>query len=201
MKTTIVFALPILLLAPSAVHASILVEVSQVGGLTQFTISGNVNPLALTYRAGPFPGGATGVPAINSANPLLGFGGNEDLRLNLTIYNLPNLVGPAAFGTTTFDVYPEQSTGTNFISLALKVGDSISLDQYTAKGATLDDTMAFETYAALGLRPGTYIWSWSNGSASDSLTLQINPVPEPAIFSLLLLGGISSGWLLKRQKV
>jgi len=68
------------------------------------------------------------------------------------------------------------------------------LDQYTARGATVNDTLAFNdaTYAFVGIRPGIYIWSWSNGSVADSLTLQIDPIPEPGTVALAGLGAITA---------
>jgi len=196
MKTKNVLVLPLLALAAGSVHASIFVEAMQVDGITQLSISGSVNPFALTYRGGPFVGGATGVPQIDPTLPEVGFGGNGSLGLNATVYNLPNLVGPSAFGFGQSGNNPDQYTGTNFIDVVLR-GGSIVLDQFTAKGATLDDTMAFTkqyhaTYGALGLTPGIYHWSWSNGDATDSLTLQIDPVPEPTTLTLLGLGGIAA---------
>jgi hypothetical protein len=196
MKITNVLLLPLLALAASAGHASIFVEARQVDGITQFSISGSVNLMAVTYRAGPFLSG--GVPAITPSAPILGFGGNGNLVIDETFYNLPNLAGPSAFGTSHYDWNPDHYTGTNFIELVFQPSyETIGLDQYTANGATLDDTMAFtrpgrSTYAELGLTPGNYYWSWSNGSATDSLTLQIQPIPEPATFALAGLGGIGT---------
>jgi hypothetical protein len=197
MKTKSVLILPLLVLAASSVRASIFAEAKQVDGTTQFWISGSVNRLALTYRGGPFIGAATGVPAIEPDVPALGFGGNGSLGLDDTVYNLPNLVGPSAFGVGYYAWNPDQYAGSNFIDIAFGSAYSISLDPYTANGATLEDTMAFTrpgraTYAELGLTPGIYHWSWSNGSATDSLTLQIDPIPEPGTLTLLGLGGTAA---------
>src|SRR6266436_7413051 len=157
MKTTNVFLL--MLFAASSVQATLFVHVSYTNGATEFSISGNVNPLALTYRGGPFIGAATGVPAIGPTVPLLGFGGDGDLGLNATVYDLPNLAGPSAFGTGRYDLNPDQHTGSNYVELNFGTGHSIMLDQYTARGATVNDTLAFNdaTYAFVGIRPGIYI--------------------------------------------
>jgi hypothetical protein len=132
----------------------------------------------------------------------LGFGGNGHLGLNATVYNLPNLQGPSAFGVSHSSFNPDQHTGTNYIDFAFGAFYSLSVDQYTAHGATLNDTLAFSdiTYGQLGLTPGVYHWSWSNGNATDSLTLQIDPIPEPTIPALAGLTGIAAFVFARRQK-
>jgi hypothetical protein len=37
----------------------------------------------------------------------------------------------------------------------------------------------------MGLTPGTYTYPWGTGPHADSLTVQINPAPEPASLSLI----------------
>jgi hypothetical protein len=42
-------------------------------------------------------------------------------------------------------------------------------------GAALSDSMTFnnETFAAMGLTPGTYVWSWGTGLPNQNFTLII----------------------------
>lgn len=57
-------------------------------------------------------------------------------------------------------------------------------------GSALSSSMEFanQTFASIGLKPGTYIRTWGSGSNADSLTVRIGPaaVPEPA--SVLMVG-------------
>ena len=69
----------------------------------------------------------------------------------------------------------------------VKSGDSLS-------GSA---TYAFETFASIGLTPGTYVWSWGSGGSADSLTLNI--VPEPTAVFLLATGLAALAWRLRRS--
>ena len=57
-------------------------------------------------------------------------------------------------------------------------------------GSVLANSMEFagQTFASIGLTPGTYTWTWGSGINADSLTVQIGPaaIPEPA--SVLAVG-------------
>jgi PEP-CTERM motif len=57
------------------------------------------------------------------------------------------------------------------------------------------------TFASLGLRPGSYLWTWGSGVSSDSFTLNITapPVPEPTTWGLMLLGLGITGAALRRS--
>jgi hypothetical protein len=45
-----------------------------------------------------------------------------------------------------------------------------------------------QTLASLGLTPGTYVYTWGTGVDADSLTVNVEAVPEPAIWAMMLLG-------------
>jgi hypothetical protein len=56
-------------------------------------------------------------------------------------------------------------------------------------GHPLSDTVTFDsqTFSSLGVKGGTYVWTWGTGTHAHSFTLQIGPaVSEPS--SLTLLG-------------
>jgi hypothetical protein len=68
-----------------------------------------------------------------------------------------------------------------------------------ASGAPLSDmaTYAGQSFATLGLTPGTYEWTWGSSAADDTFTL-VAAVPEPA--SLTLLGTVVGLGLLVRRR-
>jgi hypothetical protein len=60
-------------------------------------------------------------------------------------------------------------------------------------------TYSGQTFASLGVTPGTYEWTWGSGAHADSFTLQIGPaaVPEPSTWAMILAGfaGLAfAGW-------
>lgn len=68
-------------------------------------------------------------------------------------------------------------------------------------GSPLSSSMEFagQTFASIGLTPGTYTWTWGAGVEADSFTVQIGPVPipEPApilAFGTALLGVAALRW-------
>jgi len=63
-------------------------------------------------------------------------------------------------------------------------------------GAALSDSMTFnnQTFATMGLTPGTYIWSWGTGLPNQNFTLIIGGASVPdggstvSLFGCALLG-------------
>jgi hypothetical protein len=81
-------------------------------------------------------------------------------------------------------------------------------DSYVS-GDPLTDSMLFDnqTYASLGLTPGTYVWTWGSGAevGSGSFTLEVGQIPQaplPAALPLFAtgLGALGLlGWRKKRK--
>jgi hypothetical protein len=67
-------------------------------------------------------------------------------------------------------------------------GDLLYLPSGYASGDPLSDTATWtgQTFASLGVTPGTYVLTWGSGATADSFTL-IAGVPEPSSALLLVL--------------
>jgi PEP-CTERM motif len=68
-------------------------------------------------------------------------------------------------------------------------------------GTALSDSTTFDsaTFASLGVRPGTYTWTWGSGVNADSFTLKTTVVPEPSTWAMMALGFAGLGFLGYRK--
>jgi hypothetical protein len=102
--------------------------------------------------------------------------------------------GPASFGSGGFS-FASTSSGNTFGVFANELGPDISAlalslryqsESSLSGSSTYDNTSIHE----LGLTPGTYVYTWS----SDSLTVNIEAVPEPATWAMMALGFAGLGF-------
>jgi hypothetical protein len=65
----------------------------------------------------------------------------------------------------------------------------LNLPNGYVSGSPLSATSTYtsQTFASLGLTPGTYTWTWGSGPTADSFTVQIGAVPEPTSSLLVCL--------------
>lgn len=108
--------------------------------------------------------------------------------------------GPTSFGP---GVFTSATTGTGDLVGIQQLIDEpagfVVVPMGYASGAPLSDAATYDnqSFATLGLTPGTYEWTWGSSAADDTFTLDV-AVSEPA--SLTLLGTLVGLGLLARRR-
>jgi hypothetical protein len=161
-------------------EAGAIITITQSGSDVVATGSGTINTAALVFQ-GPvfFPG--TGFPS----DPLVLLGPTMSTNLIIlwTVTSGPSTLGPGGLTDAT------SGSGSNFGTFEKTF---IGLPGGYVSGSSLSatDTWANQTFATLGLTPGTYTWSWGSGATADTLVVQVGSasVPEP---SGLVLSGLA----------
>ena len=110
------------------------------------------------------------------------------------------ITGPFTFGSGGF--FPASSGSGDIAGVIV---DRLRLPSGYASGAPLASTATWnnQTFASLGVTPGTYVWTWGSGEHADSFTLQIGPtngVPETGSTIALMLGAVGT-LIAFRQKL
>ncbi|MGE0259433.1 MAG: PEP-CTERM sorting domain-containing protein [Alphaproteobacteria bacterium] len=172
------------LLAPTA-HAGYVVTLQEVGSDVVATGSGPIDLTGLT-QVSFFFGTAQVIPDFGlietgptSVLPQGAFGDTS---------------GPISFGSGGFGA----SSGSGDLVGVDGHSHSIAVPLGYVSNSPLSDTSTYlnQTFASLGVIPGTYEWTWGDG-ANQNFTLIIGTpvsVPEPA--SVALLGTALAGLLL-----
>jgi len=193
---SLVIAASLNLLAAPAAHAAYTLTIAQVGPDVVATGDGSINLTALTAY-GPstdvgnvWPsfsvGASQGVVSIGPTSPVsvdgyTGASGPTNLGTGPQVFATSgsgSLVGIAGGAAGAAFLYVPQ----NYVSSAA-LGPSTSI-------------WAGTTTAALGLRPGSYTWTWGSGATADGLTLTIQgsplqtPVPALDTLGKLALAGL-----------
>jgi hypothetical protein len=165
------------LVGPS--RAGFIVNLTETGGNVVATGSGTINTADLAFD---FSGTGTSALYPNNGEAIFG----PDSYVNVDAY-IANLVGPASFGD---GFVSRASSGTGDI-VGIDIPYYIDLPSNYLSGSMLSssDTWSGQTFASLGLTPGTYTWTWGTGANADFFTMNIgvSSVPEPS--SLLLASG------------
>lgn len=150
--------------------------------------SGAIDLLGLT------PAGTEGVGA--GLIPMVGdiFTGPATL-ITSSVYT--DFAGPTNFGTGGVSVASSGSGDT--VAMIFDEGLLAVPLNYSSGGALSDmSTYNNQTFASLGVTPGTYVWTWGGGGSFRNFTLIVGAagaaIPEPA--SAALLGSALAGLLL-----
>jgi len=165
-----------LLLGPiaSPAQAGYVATLEEVGSDVIATGGGPLDLLGLSSlglnadQAGMLPlfGTINTGPAPPNVTPTAAYGG---------------ITGPTSFGSGGLLLFADSGSG-DLVGVHGHTGILVVPDGYIS-GDPLSDTSTYlnQTFAALGVTPGTYVWSWGDGE-NQNFTLQIGPVavPEPA---------------------
>lgn len=172
---SLVFACAALCSAPS--HAAVSMTMLEVGSDVLLTGNGSFTTAGLS--AGPFDG--SGGLLFPSEYITLGVSAPVD------VYNT-TLTGPLSFGSGVSTSFATDTSG-DYIGLIFAGGvGRFAVPRGYVSGASLSGnaTFALQSFATLGVTPGSYVWNLGNG---DTVTLTIGPaapaVPEPSALALV----------------
>lgn len=172
----------------------LVVNMTEVGNSVVATGNGTLNTAALTsiqlFVVGNFQGYAGPIDGE------LGLGAAQNLSL-VGFYN--GISGPTNFGSGT-GASASSSSGDLFGYLqslsSSPVGGPILIlpSGYSGTALSSQAVWAGQTFATLGVTPGTYTWSWGSGANADFYTLnaEITAVPEPGSIALVAIGAIGA---------
>jgi len=157
-----------------ASHAILQMTLQERGNDVVLTASGTLNLTALTIdpelravtglNPNGFPIGPTAV-----AGPPAGLGGPFRDAYHGAIN------GPESFGSGSFSFPTGGSGGPAGIGTSTGFGAAVlvPLDYQSGETLTGSSTFANSTLKSLGVRTGTYTWTWGRGADQDSIVLQI----------------------------
>lgn len=176
--------------ASSPAMAAYTFQVSQSGANVLLTGSGSLNLDGFTTVSDTIPisgiSGADGLAVVGTSTP------------RARLYT--GITGPANFGTGSFvtaNSVTGLAVGINVRTNRFFVDPSyVSGAQFGTSTATFNNT----TIAALGLNPGSYVYSFGTGANADTITVQIgSAVPEPATWAMMTLGFGLVGSAMRRR--
>jgi hypothetical protein len=177
---------------PTSARASVLMTVTESGGNVNVIGSGTLNLTALSFISTASANiGINGSIAVLRVGP---GGGLTDRYSGFT--------GPTSFGTLGGFTTATSGTGDRFGVVGSLALIRIEVPVGYASGGALSGSLLFtgQTFASLGLTPGTYTWNWGSGGTADSLTVQVGAAaPEPGTLALLALG-VVGGIVARRRK-
>jgi hypothetical protein len=179
--------LALLATAPPSAGSTFTVTLAQVGPDIVATGSGTIDLTGLTSFGSSFSS-----PELYADHGILGVGPSGTIDL----YTGPT--GPFSFGPGSA-FFPSATSGD---SVFLEdFGLDIEVPQGYVSGASLTGSASYTgTIFSLGLTPGTYTWTWNSGANSYVLVIPPATVPEPATWTLALVGLAGLGAALRSHR-
>lgn len=191
-------------LLPSAANAAATITITELPGLVvTATLSGNISnafPSAVGF-GGINPGIAANSASVAFTAPG-GFPGGSIKQFLIS--------GPLNFAAGGWSGWRSATASSGDLLYLWGGGDVLYVDSSYSMGSALNatETITDATFAAMGLKPGTYVYGilGPQGPSSDTLTVQIGPVatggvPEPTTWAMMLLGFGGIGFAMRRRKL
>lgn len=172
----IYWTLLLTILMTGKAFAAVQVSISQVGSNVEAVSSGTINTAVCTSTSNASL--LLNEHSIDPASKVIGFGvaGGLLTRCNTTI------TAPTAFGSGSYTV--GSSGGTSFYLYPSGFWGPRGFTSSTSFANTM--TFANSSISSLGLTPGVYQFTFSNGGISDTFTLTVNsPSTTPAAIPTL----------------
>jgi hypothetical protein len=164
----------------SRAAAGVVINIQESGGNVVATGSGTLDLSALTQET---PAESPGFIIPAAAAVLVG---PIEIVYEYAIVTGPRNWGPPGIGANASAATGEQfGVGGNNAIIAVPAG--------YVSGTPLSGTATWEgqTFASLGVNPGTYNYTWGTGTSADFLTVIVGQsVPEPTSIMLAVTGSV-----------
>ena len=111
--------------------------------------------------------------------------------------------GPSSFGPGGLTNATSGAGDLVGIDVSLGVRGFLYAPTGYVSGASLSDTATYasQTFASLGLTPGSYVYSFGSGANADTFTINVGaPVSAPEPASLAVFAGGVAGLLAQRRR-
>jgi len=176
----------------STTHAGLLVTIEESGSNVTATLSGAFATLP-TPESPVFP--RTFSNRLNADSPYFDVT-TTGTTVDVLQYGFSSSLPPFGTGDQNYDA----SSATGNVDFSMSGGSLRLATSYTTGTAFSGVlTWANESFASIGLTPGTYATSLSGGDAGATVT--VNVVPEPASPALLAVGMACGGFgFIRRSK-
>jgi len=184
------------LLVAGGANAAATITLSEVSGAVEATLTGTLNTAGLTLAVVNVPDKGRALPASAYAVVASPFGPPSD--------SYSGISGPTSLGSGSLTSFATSGTGGPVgVDMTSPPYLLIVPNGFVNGSVSGSAEWAGLTFSAMGLTPGTYTYSWG----SDSLTIQIGPVPAsiPSLsewtHSMLALMTITViGWHIRKQQ-
>lgn len=185
LKATFASALTLASFIGTTAQAAYVVTLEQEGPNVVATGSGTLDLAGLTQ-------GHTTIVAAELEPAIATISTGPATSTTVDFYHSIAITGPTNFGSGSFLLASSGSGDSVFFSDSS--GDLLVPVGYVS-GSALSDSATYDnqTLASLDATPGSYKWTWGSG-ANQNFTLDVNAVPEPSTWAMIMLGFAGLGF-------